>query len=232
VGASEIAPFPIKVTRLRFPDLLHGGDITMLKGAELPSVDVVCGGSPGQDLSVAGKRAGLQGERSGLFMEQVRIVKEMRAHDARIKGTDDPVRLRPRYMVWENVPGAFSSADGEDFRTVLEETCRIVDSSDLYLDLRPGYGNLLGPYWDINSHLLGGYWTLNTGPSPKDAKGSSLSRILQDTVPDRYYLSKTACLGILRRAKKRGKELPPLLRRALEIQAGLPSSAEDRAANP
>ena len=102
----------------------------------------------------------------------------------------------------------------------------------LYLDLRPGYGNLLGPYWDINSHLLGGYWTLNTGPSPKDAKGSSLSRILQDTVPDRYYLSKTACLGILRRAKKRGKELPPLLRRALEIQAGLPSSAEDRAANP
>jgi DNA (cytosine-5)-methyltransferase 1 len=129
VWASEIEPFPIEVTRLRFPDMLHVGDITMLKGAELPSVDVVCGGSPCQDLSVAGKRAGLQGERSGLFMEQVRIVKEMRAHDARIKGTDDPVRLRPRYMVWENVPGAFSSADGEDFRAVLEETCRIVDSS-------------------------------------------------------------------------------------------------------
>lgn len=129
VWASEIEPFPIEVTRLRFPDMLHVGDITMLKGAELPSVDVVCGGSPCQDLSVAGKRAGLQGERSGLFMEQVRIVKEMRAHDARIKGTDDPVRLRPRYMVWENVPGAFSSADGEDFRAVLEKTCRIVDSS-------------------------------------------------------------------------------------------------------
>ena len=102
----------------------------------------------------------------------------------------------------------------------------------LYLDLRPGYGNLLGPYWDINSHLLGGYWTLNTDPSPKDAKGSSLSRILQDTVPDRYYLSKTACLGILRRAKKRGKELPPLLRRALEIQAVPPPPAGGWGAKP
>ena len=102
----------------------------------------------------------------------------------------------------------------------------------LYLDLRPGYGNLLGLYWEINSHLLGGYWTLNTGPSPKDAKGSSLSRILEADPHPKYYLSKTACLGIIRRAKKRGKELPPLLRRALEIQAGLPSSAEQRAANP
>lgn len=102
----------------------------------------------------------------------------------------------------------------------------------LYLDLRPGCGNLLGPYWEINSPSLGEYWTLNTGPSPKDAKESSLSRTLEANPHPKYYLSKTACLGILRRAKKRGKELPPLLRRALELQAGLPSSAEDRAANP
>ena len=127
--ASEIEPFPIEVTTIRFPEMLHLGDITKLKGAELTPVDVVCGGSPCQDLSVAGKRAGLQGKRSGLFMEQIRVIKELREHDARIKRTDDPVRLRPRYMVWENVPGAFSSADGGDFRAVLEETCRITDST-------------------------------------------------------------------------------------------------------
>jgi DNA (cytosine-5)-methyltransferase 1 len=129
VWASEIEPFPIEVTKIRFPEMLHVGDITKLKGTKLAPVDVVCGGSPCQDLSVAGKRTGLQGERSGLFMEQTRVIKELRAHDARTKRTDDPVRLRPRYMVWENVPGAFSSTDGEDFRAVLEETCRIADSA-------------------------------------------------------------------------------------------------------
>jgi len=91
----------------------------------------------------------------------------------------------------------------------------------LYLDLREGYGSLLGPYWEINSHLLGEYTTLNTGPSHKDAKESILSQILEVTPHPKYYLSKTACLGILRRAKKRGKELPPVLKQALEIQAGI-----------
>lgn len=100
VWASEIEPFPIAVTKARFPQMLHVGDITKLKGSELPIVDAVCGGSPCQDLSVAGKRAGLQGERSGLFMEQVRVIKEMRAHDKANGRTDDAVR--PRYMVWEN----------------------------------------------------------------------------------------------------------------------------------
>ena len=80
--ASEIEPFPIEVTRLRFPDMLHVGDITKLNGADLPPVDIITGGSPCQDLSVAGARAGLAGARSGLFMEQIRIVKEKigRAH--------------------------------------------------------------------------------------------------------------------------------------------------------
>lgn len=108
VWASEIEPFPIEVTRLRFPDMSHMGDITKLKGAELAAVDVVCGGSPCQDLSVAGKRAGLQGERSGLFMEQVRVIKEMRAYDKANGRSADAVR--PRYMCWENVPGASDSA--------------------------------------------------------------------------------------------------------------------------
>ena len=91
----------------------------------------------------------------------------------------------------------------------------------LFLDLRPGGGNLLGPCWEKNSPLLGAFWTLNTGASPKDAVESSLSRILQAEVPRRYYLSKTACLGILRRAEERGKELPVQLKAALEVQAGI-----------
>ena len=87
--------------------MLHLGDITKISGYTAPIVDVVVGGSPCQDLSVAGKRAGLDGERSGLFMEQLRIIKEMRERDRRTGRTDE--HIRPRYMVWENVPGAFSS---------------------------------------------------------------------------------------------------------------------------
>ena len=101
----------------------HRGDITKISGYEVPSVDAIIGGSPCQDLSVAGKRAGLQGKRSGLFMEQIRIIREMR-EASKENGTTE---IRPRYMVWENVPGAFSTNGGEDFRAVLEETVRIVD---------------------------------------------------------------------------------------------------------
>lgn len=119
VWASEIEPFPMEVTKIRFPEMIHVGDITKLDGAKLPPVHVICGGSPCQDLSVAGQRRGLAGERSGLFMDQIRIVKEMRKADER-RGI--PAHLiRPRYLVWENVPGAFSSANGEDFRAVVEE---------------------------------------------------------------------------------------------------------------
>ncbi len=102
--ASEIEPFPIEVTKHHFPDMIHVGDITKLDGAKLPPVDIVCGGSPCQDLSVAGARAGLSGARSGLFMEQIRIVKEMRAEDVR-RGRSDEL-VRPRWMCWENVPYA------------------------------------------------------------------------------------------------------------------------------
>lgn len=125
VWASEIEAFPIEVTRLRFPDMVHVGDITKLDGAELPPVDIICGGSPCQDLSVAGNRAGLSGARSGLFMEQVRLVKEMRNAERLRNRT--ALYIRPRFMVWENVPGAFSSGTpkGEDFRIVLEEIVRI-----------------------------------------------------------------------------------------------------------
>ena len=101
----------------------HLGDITKISGYHAPVVDCIIGGSPCQDLSVAGKRAGLEGERSGLFMEQIRIVKEMRQRD-RENGRADEL-LRPRFMVWENVPGAFSSNGGKDFQAVLTEIARI-----------------------------------------------------------------------------------------------------------
>ena len=103
----------------------HLGDITKLNGAEIPVVDCITGGSPCQDLSVAGKRAGLDGERSGLFMEQIRIVKEMRKKEVENGRTAELVR--PRWMVWENVPGAFSSNGGKDFQAVLTEIVRIVN---------------------------------------------------------------------------------------------------------
>ena len=104
--------------------MIHLGDITKINGAEIPPVDVITGGSPCQDLSVAGKRAGLDGERSGLFMEMIRVIKEMRNATA-----DDDRGSLPRYMVWENVPGAFSSNHGEDFRAVLEETAKVADEA-------------------------------------------------------------------------------------------------------
>ena len=118
----------------------HFGDITKLKGDELPVVDIITGGSPCQDLSVAGKRAGLAGSRSGLFYDQVRIVKEMREHDRQqllSRGTDVSHGLRPRYMVFENVPGALSSGKpkGADFQIVLTEIIKIVktDADDVPL---------------------------------------------------------------------------------------------------
>ena len=129
IWASEIEPFPMAVTARRFPSMAHKGDITKLDGRVLFPVDIICGGSPCQDLSVAGARAGLSGERSGLFMDQVRIVKEMRMAE-RERGRTG-ANVRPRWLCWENVPGAFSSGDpkGEDFRIVLEEIVRIHDSS-------------------------------------------------------------------------------------------------------
>lgn len=105
--------------------MIHLGDICKISGRDAPTVNVIIGGSPCQDLSVAGKRAGLSGERSGLFMEQIRIIREMREKDAESgrTGTD----IRPRFMVWENVPGAFSVNGGRDFAAVLEETIRVVE---------------------------------------------------------------------------------------------------------
>ena len=114
--ASEIEPFPIRVTTKRLPFVKHLGDISTVDGAEVEPVDIITFGSPCTDMSVAGKRAGLGGQQSCLFYQAVRIVKEMRcATDGRY----------PRFIVWENVPGAFSSNKGEDFKAVLEAVCSV-----------------------------------------------------------------------------------------------------------
>ncbi len=119
VWKSEIEPFPIAVTEKRLPFVKHLGDINCINGAEIDPVDIITFGSPCTDLSVAGKRQGLNAARSGLFFQAVRIIKEMRC------ATNGKY---PRFAVWENVTGAFSSNGGEDFRCVLEEFCKIKDA--------------------------------------------------------------------------------------------------------
>ena len=116
VWKSEIEPFPIAVTEKRLPFVKHLGDINNINGAEIDPVDIITFGSPCTDLSVAGKRQGLNAERSGLFFQAIRIIKEMRG------ATNGKY---PRFAVWENVTGAFSSNGGEDLRCVLEEFCKI-----------------------------------------------------------------------------------------------------------
>lgn len=116
VWASEIEPFPIRVTTKRLPFMKHYGDVSKMDGADVEPVDIITFGSPCQDMSIAGRREGLDGSRSSLFYEAVRIVKEMRC------ATDGKY---PRYIVWENVPGAFSSNKGADFQSVLEEICSV-----------------------------------------------------------------------------------------------------------
>ena len=134
----------------------HYGDIAALSGYALEPIDVVTGGSPCQDLSIAGRREGLSGARSGLFMEQVRIVQELREADRRRGRTDE--LIRPRYMVWENVPGAFSSNKGRDFQRVLSECVRIAEPSAPDVPIpEKGWtkaGSLMGDGWSVSWRVL------------------------------------------------------------------------------
>lgn len=195
----------------------HLGDICKINGAEIEPVDCITGGSPCQDLSIAGKRAGLAGERSGLFMEQVRIVEEMRERDRRNGRADNMVR--PRFLVWENVPGAYSSNGGEISKPCWRKLSTSQSRPFLYLDLR-GNGQKREPLTVMGGLSLGELMMLNTGESPNVAAESRLSQILEDNPQEKYYLSAEACLGILRRAERRGKDLPPELKAALHSQSG------------
>lgn len=197
--------------------MTHVGDITKLSGFSLPPVDCVTGGSPCQDLSVAGKRAGLAGERSGLLMEQVRVIKELRESD-RNRGRSGQF-IRPRFMVWENVPGAFSSNHGGDFAAVLHKRLKSPSrKSPLFLCLRKD-GPMQDVSWETDGALPGEYTTLSFGECPSEENVSRLSQILEDTPHPKYYLSAKACQGILNRARRRGKQLPEELERALVMQA-------------
>ena len=152
VWASEIEPFPVRVTTKRLPFMKHYGDVSALDGAKLPPVDIITFGSPCQDMSIAGKRAGLDGERSGLFHQAIRIIKEMR---------EKTNGKYPGFIVWENVAGAFSSNKGEDFRCVLEEICQIKagNSSVPAYDRWPHAGCIMGDNFSVAWRLLSAeYW--------------------------------------------------------------------------
>lgn len=152
VWASEVEPFPIMVTSKRLPQMKHIGNISTVSGAEIAPVDIITFGSPCQDMSLAGKREGLDGNRSSLFFEAIRIIKEMR---------EKTNGQYPRYIVWENVPGAFSSNKGEDFKAVLESICS-VKASDVSI-AKPakwaGAGHIMGDGYDIAWRTLDAqYW--------------------------------------------------------------------------
>ena len=152
VWASEIEPYPIRVTKARFPNMKHLGSVLDVKGGEIEPVDIITFGSPCQDLSVAGKQKGIhEGERSNLFFEAIRIAKEMRAHDRATGRTG--VDVRPRFLVWENVPGAFSSNGGEDFRAVLEAIGGIAE--DGVSIPRPPKGK-----WEHAGCVVGDGWSI------------------------------------------------------------------------
>lgn len=206
--ASEIEPYPIRVSKKRFPKMKHLGSVTEINGATVEPVDIITFGSPCQDLSVAGKQAGLQdGTRSNLFFEAIRIIKEMR------HATNN---LSPRVAVWENVPGAFSSNKGEDFRAVLQAFAQVCDpTADVPKPPKNKWGGQ-EPSWETDGAWLGELSTRNFGESPSVVVESTLSQILEVNAPEKYYLSKKACEGILRRAEARGKELPQMLKEALE----------------
>ena len=136
--------------------MIHLGDITKISGYDVPIVDCVVGGYPCQNLSVAGKRTGLEGEQSKLFMEQIRITKELRKKDEQIRKTNE--HIRPRFFIWENVPGAFSSNKGQDFRVVLEEVAKIVQE-DAVIPMPPKdkwttSGCIVGDGWSIAWRVL------------------------------------------------------------------------------
>ena len=151
VWASEIEPYPIKVTKARFPNMKHLGSILDINGAEVEPVDIICGGSPCQDLSVAGKQKGLhEGERSHLFFEMTRIIKEMR------NATNGKY---PRYVIWENVPGAFSSNNGRDFLAVLQAFAEIADP-DIHVPEPKQKAHKSGFAWKYAGYVAGDGWSI------------------------------------------------------------------------
>lgn len=206
VWASEVEPYPIAVTRTHLPHMKHLGNVKDIRGDQIEPVDIVTFGSPCQDLSIAGKRAGLGGGRSGLFREAIRIIIEM------LIATNGKY---PRFVIWENVPGALSSNGGKDFETVLNELLRIRGFAGGRAD-KPilqhgkwGGASQTTELLPIESSML------NTGESPSEGAEYMLSAILVENPPEWSLLSEKALNGILTRASRRGKKLPDLLLTAI-----------------
>lgn len=197
VWASEVEPYPIAVTKTHLPGMKHLGSVTDICGGNIEPVDIITFGSPCQDLSIAGKRAGLDGNRSGLFREAIRIILEM------LEATGQKY---PRFVIWENVPGALSSNGGKDFETVLNELLRLT-GTDQFVRQRGKWGGALQgtELWPTDLS------TRNTGECPSADAEYTLAAILADDPPTRYFLSVRAMDGILSRASRRGKQLPELL---------------------
>lgn len=207
----------------------HLGDITQINGSMVEPVNVIIGGSPCQDLSVAGRRAGLAGERSGLFMEQIRIIKEMRCADAERGRTGKDIRP----VGWSGKMSPELSAPTKE-RT-LEPSSRKPSKSSarklpLFMSLNmDGTQADATPTWEENGALRGEFSMLSFGECPSVENASHLSQILEASPHPKYSLSAKACLGIVRRAERRGKELPPLLKTALLNQAGQHSASRETA---
>lgn len=205
IWASEIVGDCIDIVKKHFPEIQHLGDITKINGGEIPPVDIISFGSPCQNLSTAGNQKGLDGEKSQLFFEAIRIIYEMRG------ATNGKY---PKYIIWENVAGAFSSNKGQDFRRVLEEITKTyipMPNSRRWATsgmVRSAAGSTAWRQLDAQ------YWEC---PSVENV--STLYTILTENVPQKYYLSAKACLGILRRAEQRGRTLPEVLETALKQQA-------------
>lgn len=153
VWSSEIEPFAIRVTSKRLPQVKHYGDVSAISGADLPPVDIITFGSPCQDMSIAGKRDGLDESRSSLFYEAIRIVKEMRC---KTNGE------KPRFIVWENVPGAFSSNKGQDFKAVLEAVIGVKEpSASVPASEKKGWPDAdyyVGDGWSVAYRVLDAQW--------------------------------------------------------------------------
>ena len=209
VWSSEIDPFPMAVSHAHFPDTKQLGDITKIKGDEIEPVDIICAGSPCQDLSIAGQRAGLEGKRSNLFYQALRIVWEMRA---KTNGE------YPRFFIWENVTGAFSSNGRRDFQAVLAE----IGQTDIPMPKSGrwarsgmvrsekcgiGWRVLDAQFWGVPQHRERIFLVAGFGKWGGDLR--------------KYYLSRKACRGILTRVKRAGKELPPELEKVLIQQANM-----------
>ena len=205
VFSSEIEPFPVRVTEKRMPGVLQLGDISKINGADVPPVDILTFGSPCQDMSIAGRRVGLDGSRSSLFYEAIRI-RGRKPMDNTRDTQYGRMSREPSRQTKGRISGQSSKSSAKS-------------KMKAYLFLDVTNGRTRDAFWENRFLSHGGSSMPSIGESPREENVSTLSQILQAQVPETYYLSPKACQGILLRASKRGKELPEVLRKALERQA-------------